>query len=140
MNIEIKNHHYSKILKDGIWNAPKDKKYVALHVCSSQMYIFCEYYDHLHEIKKAKGYELVEPQCYSNIIMVYDLVEKEMLFYDLIGMVFDAHDQWEEQKDQVHTEIIYTPSHKNPLEKDDHFCQYDTGSDACYFCGEKKPN
>jgi hypothetical protein len=99
MNIEIKSEIFGKVLADGIKKAPKDKKYVALHVSCGHMSIFCEYYDDLQQIEKEKGHELVEPQCYSNIKIVYDLIDKEILFCDFIGMVWQAHDQWENQKD-----------------------------------------
>jgi len=132
--------HFAKVLKDGIHKAPSDKSFVAVHVSSWHMSIFYEYYDTLQEIEKEKGYELVDPVCYSTIKLVWSLKENLLLFYDDIGMVNEAHDQWNEQKDLPKPEPIPAYVHvPSPLEKKDHYCQFDPGKDTCYFCGEKRP-
>lgn len=95
----IKSTIFKKTLEEGIKSIPSDKKFVALHVSCAHMSVFCEYYDDLSSIGKEKGYELIEPQCYSSIKIVWDCEENTLLYCDLIGLTYDAFDYWRNNKD-----------------------------------------
>jgi hypothetical protein len=58
------------------------------------MSIFCEYYNTTDEIKEEKGNELITPQCYSKITIIWDCHENKLLYYDLIGLTYSAFDRW----------------------------------------------
>lgn len=89
---------FERVLTKGIQNAPEGTNYVAVHVSSGHMAIFYEYYDTLQDIDKEKGYELIVPQCASNIKIVWDMKAEELVYYDLIGLTSSAHDYWEDHR------------------------------------------
>lgn len=137
MNLPIEE--FDSVLKRGIRNCPEDRHYVVLHVFSGQMGIWCEYYNDISEIAKGVARGIIDPQGWVEVKAIYDNKDKELVYYNAIGFDGDVHDQWLIEKDIPNPppEPAYDPP-KNPREKHDHYCQYDTGQDTCYFCGEKK--
>ena len=90
----IKDELFRKILQEGIENIPSTKKYVALHVSSAHMSIYYEYYNTIDEIQKEKSKELLDPQNYSIIKIIWDCEDKELMYYDLSNLTYDAFDHW----------------------------------------------
>jgi hypothetical protein len=74
------NIHFQHVLDDGISKAPADAIFVAVHVCSSHMSVFYDHYATFEKLVSDKGFELIEPQCYSNIVVVWDLKENRLVF------------------------------------------------------------
>jgi len=102
------NHHFQKVLDTGIKNAPLDVQYVAVQVSSCHMTIFYEYYTTFEELVRAKGYEEINPQCYSIISEVWDLKQNKVVYstdapidedYDTIGLIAASKQYYEEHKD-----------------------------------------
>ena len=102
------NKHYQSVLDTGIKNAPLDVQYVAVQVSSCHMTIFYEYYTTFEELVRAKGYEEIDPQCYSIISEVWDLKQNKVVYstdapidedYDTIGLIAASKKYYEEHKD-----------------------------------------
>jgi len=96
--------HYQSVLDAGIENAPLDEQYVAVQVSSGHMSIFYEYYTTFEKLVRAKGYEEIDPQCYSNIKEVWNLKENKLAYssdddYDDIGLTTASKQYYELHKD-----------------------------------------
>jgi hypothetical protein len=132
---------FDQILQDGITKCPADKRYVALHVFCGHMSIYCAYYDDTREIARGMAEGILDPQGVADVKAIYDVIDKEIVYYDIIGMASTVHCEWEEIKNIPVPSPVHIPApqpDKNPREKNDHYCQYDNGEDTCYFCGEKR--
>ena len=131
---------FNEVLQEGIQKCPKDKRYVALHVFSGHMAIYCEYYDDIYKIAEGIAEGILDPQGSVDVKAIYDTIDKELLYYDAIGMAHTVHDEWEKIKDRPKPlPVVPEPQLvKSPREKLDHYCQYNDGEDVCYFCGDKK--
>jgi len=136
----ISDKTFNQVLQEGIQKCPTDKRYVVLHVFSGHMAIYCEYYDEIHKIARVIAEGILDPQGACEVKAIYDTKDKEILYYDLIGMASTVHSEWEEIKDIPKPEPIPPDIQlaKSPREKADHYCQYNDGEDVCYFCGDKK--
>ena len=98
------NPHFQKTLEEGIKNYLSDAQYVAVHVSSWHMSIFYEYYTTFEDLVAAKGYEYIDPMCYSEIREVLDLKDNKMVYsddenYDVIGLISNAKQYCELHKD-----------------------------------------
>lgn len=128
--------NFAECLQDGIHDAPKGAKYVAVHVSSGHMSIFCEYYTAVQDIEKDMAAILIDGQAYSQIKLVWDIEAEELLYYDAMGFTSGAHDYCMEHKDDP--KPVYVPPPPippHPNVRYDHICQSDPGSNVCYYCG-----
>lgn len=98
------NNHIKEILDEGIKNAPLDSKYVVIKVSSWHMSIFYEHYKTFDKLVSDKGYELIDPLCYSQIRVVWNLKENKLDYssddnYDDIGLTTSSKQYYELHKD-----------------------------------------
>lgn len=133
---DIINPHFVHTLQRGIDNNPKPDgaKFITVEVSSCHMSVFYEYYNTLQEIGKAKGYELYEGQCYSHIVLVWDIETEDLLYFDAVGVTSEAHYAWDKFKDSDDWKpkpyVAPLPAGK------DHRCEYDTDGGFCKKCGK----
>ena len=98
------NPKYNCVLEEGVKNYSFDEQYVAVHVSHWHMSIFYEYYTTFDELVAAKGYEYIDPMCYSKIVEVLDLKQNKLVYssdddLDVIGLISDAKRYYELHKD-----------------------------------------
>jgi hypothetical protein len=92
MNIKIIDE-FKKVLEKGIKNAPKHTKYVTVEVSSGHMCVYHDYYQSLQVIEAKLGSELID-QTYSDIKLIYDLTDKELIYYDSSGVMHSIYDSY----------------------------------------------
>lgn len=140
---EVINPSFAKCLQEGIEEAPKGTKFVAVHVSSWHMAIFYEWYSNCQDMEKAVAQPLLDPMCYSQVKLVWEIEGQQLVFCDAMGLVSAAHDYWEENKDNPdaveakcvgNVKDILDPQPTHPNVKKDHICQADPGETKCYFC------
>ena len=138
------NPSFANCLQKGIEDSPKGAEYVAVHVSSWHMSIFCEYYKNLDEVKKTIAQPLIDPMCYDTVKLVWEIKAKELVYYDVAGLISEAHNFWKENKDNpAAKEAVCVGNVKDlfpedPHKNKSHYCQFDPGSNVCYFCGKPK--
>ena len=142
---ETINPHFSKCLKNGIHEAPKGTKYIAVHVSTWHMRVFVDYYSNIQDVEKAIAQELIDPMCYSTVKLVWELEEEKLIFYNCMDLLCSAHNFWKENKDNpAAKEAVCVGNVKDmfpedPLTGKDHYCQTDPGETVCYKCGNSVP-